>query len=26
MDKVTEGDVITLVFTKWIARQKGWMK
>jgi hypothetical protein len=22
----TEGDVITIVFTKWIARQKGWMK
>ncbi len=22
----TEGDVITVVFTKWIARQKGWIK
>jgi hypothetical protein len=26
LDKVVEGDVLTLVFTKWIARQKGWMK
>ena len=21
-----EGDVLTIVFTKWIAKQKGWMK
>jgi hypothetical protein len=25
LDKVAEGDVVTLVFTKWIARQKGWI-